>query len=74
MHAHAWQEGAITMEQAGHAAEPEAGSFRTADGRAADLFTPADYPVDAVCQTCGGRIRALSFLLPFEHLYQPPAP
>ena len=58
----------MTVTQAGHAAEPEAGSFRTADGREADLFTLAHYPVDAVCLACGGAIRARSFALPFEHL------
>ena len=56
------------MEQAGHAAEPEAGSFRTADGCEADLFAPRHYPIDAVCQICQGPIRARSFMLPFEHL------
>jgi hypothetical protein len=60
--------GVMTVEQAGHAAEPEAGSFRTADGREADLFTFAHYPVDAVCQVCRGVIRAQSFVLPFEHV------
>lgn len=59
------------MEQAGHAAQPEAGSFRTADGREANLFTLEDYPIDAVCQVCAGTIRARSFARPFEHL--PPA-
>ncbi len=56
--------------QPGHAAAPEAGSFRTADGREADLFTLADYPIDAVCRVCGGAIRARSFMRPFEHLPQ----
>jgi hypothetical protein len=61
------KEGA-TMEPTGHLAEPEAGSFRTADGREACLFTLADYPIDAICQICRGTIRARSFTLPFEHL------
>jgi hypothetical protein len=62
------QQGGTGVEQAGHAAEPEAGSFRTADGREADLFAPGHYPIDAVCQICQGPIRARSFVLPFEHL------
>jgi hypothetical protein len=62
------QQGGTEVEQAGHAAEPEASSFRTADGREADLFTPEHYPIDAVCQVCQGAIRARSFVLPFEHL------
>jgi hypothetical protein len=56
------------VEQTGHAAEPEEGSLRTADGREADLFTLGHYPVDAVCRACRGMIRARSFMLPFEHL------
>jgi hypothetical protein len=62
------QLGGTEVDQPGHAAEPAAGSFRTADGREADLFTPEHYPVDAVCQICQGVIRARSFVLPFEHL------
>jgi hypothetical protein len=57
---------------AGHTAQPLAGSFRTADGREADLFALEDYPIDAICQVCRGRIRAQSFVFPFEHL-DPPA-
>jgi hypothetical protein len=60
------------MAQAGHAAEPADGSLRTADGRKADLFTLAHYPVDAVCQACRAPIRASSFLSPFEHLERAP--
>lgn len=60
--------------QAGHAAVPEAGSFRTGDGGEADLFTLAHYPVDAVCQVCRGTIRAQSFLRPFEHVEQATEP
>jgi hypothetical protein len=59
------------VEEAGHTAEPKAGSFRTADGREADLFTLEHYPVYAVCQACGRTIRARSFALPFEHTAQP---
>jgi hypothetical protein len=59
------------MEESGHSAEPEAGSFRTADGRKADLFTLEHYPIYATCQVCGRAIRAGSFALPFEHLSQP---
>jgi hypothetical protein len=55
------------MEDQWHAADPEAGSFRRADGREADLFTASHYPVEAVCRVCGGIIRARSFMLPFEH-------
>ena len=58
------------MGQAQHKAEPKAGSFRTAGGREADLFTLEHYPVDAVCQVCGDTIRSRSFLLAFEHLEQ----
>ncbi|HEX4833100.1 MAG TPA: hypothetical protein VH478_18615 [Trebonia sp.] len=59
-------------QQPGHAAEPEAGSFRTADGREADLFNLTDYPIDATCQACGGPIRARSFAARFEHVEQAP--
>jgi hypothetical protein len=58
------------MEQPGHSAQPKAGSFRTADGRKADLFALEHYPVYATCQVCERRIRAGSFALPFEHLPQ----
>jgi hypothetical protein len=58
------------VEQAGHAAEPEAGSLRMADGREADLFTLAHYPIDATCRVCQGAIRTQSFMLPFEHVAQ----
>jgi hypothetical protein len=60
------------VEQAGHSAEPRAGSFRTADGRKADLFTLEHYPVYAVCQLCECTIRARSFTLPFEHVAPSP--
>jgi hypothetical protein len=60
--------GTRAVEPAGHSAEPEAGSLRTADGREADLFTLTDYPIDAICQVCRDGIRARSFMLPFEHL------
>ena len=62
--------GAITVEEAGHLAEPKAGTFRTADGREADLFTLEHYPISAVCQACGRAISARSFALPFEHVAQ----
>jgi hypothetical protein len=62
--------GAITVEESGHSAEPQAGTFRTADGREADLFTLEHYPIYAVCQACGHAISARSFALPFEHLPQ----
>jgi hypothetical protein len=61
------------MENEQHAAEPKADSFRTADGREADLFLLAHYPIDAVCRICGGAIRARSFVLPFEHVATSPA-
>jgi len=54
--------------EAGHSAEPKADTFRTADGREADLFTLTHYPVYAVCQACGRAIRARSFALAFEHV------
>jgi hypothetical protein len=54
-------------------AEPKAGSFRTADGRKADLFTLEHYPIYAACQVCGAAIRAASFVLPFEHVPPPTA-
>jgi hypothetical protein len=56
------------VEQAGHAAQPKAGSLRTGDGREADLFTLEDYPIDAVCRVCRRAIRAQSFMRPFEHV------
>ena len=56
------------MGETGHSAEPKAGSFLTADGRKADLFTLEHYPIHAVCQVCGRAILAQSFALPFEHL------
>lgn len=59
------------MEQAGHEAEPKEGSLRTASGGEADLFTLADYPIDAVCRVCRRAIRARSFLRPFEHVAPP---
>jgi hypothetical protein len=52
-------------------AEPKAGSFRTSDGRKADLFALEHYPIYATCQVCERPIRAGSFVLPFEHLAQP---
>jgi hypothetical protein len=61
-------EGGHMTERPGHAAEPEAGTFRRADGGEADLFRLADYPVDAVCQVCGAAIRARSFASRFEHV------
>jgi len=56
------------VEEAGHSAEPQAGTFRTADGRKADLFALKDYPIHAVCQVCGRAIRARSFAAAFEHV------
>jgi hypothetical protein len=56
------------MKHAGHAAEPQAGTLRTADGEDADLFTLTDYPIDAVCRICRGTVRAHSFMRPFEHV------
>jgi hypothetical protein len=65
------------VEEAQHAAEPKAGSLRTADGREADLFTLTDYPIEAVCRVCRGAIVARSFLRAFEHVapaeHDPPA-
>jgi len=58
------------VEEAGHLAEPKAGTFRTADGREADLFTRKHYPVYAVCLVCEHVISARSFALPFEHVTQ----
>jgi hypothetical protein len=60
------------VEQARHAAQPKAGSLRTADGREADLFTLEDYPIDAVCRVCRRTIRAQSFMRPFEHVAPTP--
>jgi hypothetical protein len=60
------------VEHAEHAAEPEAGSLRTTDGREADLFTLTDYPIDATCRICRRTIRAQSFMRPFEHLADGP--
>jgi hypothetical protein len=61
------------VEQAGHLAEPKAGTFRTADGRKANLFTLEHYPIYAACQVCEAAICARSFVLPFEHLPEPAA-
>lgn len=65
------------MEPVQHAAQPEAGSLRAADGGEADLFTLTDYPIEAVCRVCRGAIVARSFLRPFEHVastdHEPPA-
>lgn len=40
-----------------HAITPVPGSCRQLDGTPADLMKEAHYPVEAVCQECGGPIR-----------------
>lgn len=50
-----------------HYPEPAAETFRTPDGRQADLFNSGHYPVQAVCRVCSGSIQADSFLRPFAH-------
>lgn len=55
-----------------HMPEPAVGTFRTSDGRQADLFNAGHYPVDAVCRVCSEPIRAESFLRPFAHFEDEP--
>jgi hypothetical protein len=55
-----------------HSAEPAPTTFRTPDGRPADLFDLRHYPVRAACQVCGEEIEARSFLRPFRHLDEGP--
>lgn len=54
-----------------HSPEPTVGTFRTSADVPADLFNLSHYPVHAICQLCGGAIRADSFLWPFEHVGGP---
>lgn len=51
-----------------HVPEPQAGSFRTSEGRRADLFDVLNYPVLAVCRICGEPIEAESYFRPFAHV------
>ena len=49
---------------ADHEIIPEPGTARRVrDGQPADLRNPTDYPVTAVCKTCGRPIRAERWLL-----------
>lgn len=50
-----------------HTAEPAQGTFRSAAGGVANLFTMSHYPIDAICQVCQQPIRAESFLRAFQH-------
>jgi hypothetical protein len=60
------------VRPAEHTAEPDLGTLRTTEGQEADLFTPGHYPIESVCRICQGPVRAASYVLPFEHLPQPP--
>lgn len=56
-----------------HMPEPAVGTFRTSDGRQADLFNSSHYPVQAVCRVCKEPIQADSFLRPFTHFEEDPS-
>jgi hypothetical protein len=48
----------LPKSPAGHTADPAKDTWRSAQGGApADLLSDADYPITAVCATCGGSIR-----------------
>jgi hypothetical protein len=48
----------------GHEITPKPGTARRVrDGEAANLLRPSDYPVTAICKTCGRPIRTERWLL-----------
>ena len=54
----------ITSSSTGHEVIPEIGSARRVrDGQPAALTNPTDYPMTAVCLTCGQPIRCDRWLL-----------
>ena len=54
---------ALSLVPGAHEAIPERRSARRVrDGQPADLRNPAHYPVTAVCQVCGRRIRCERWL------------
>ena len=54
----------LTISLGDHEIVPEPGSARRVrDGQPADLTRPSDYPVKAVCKTCGRPIRTERWLL-----------
>jgi hypothetical protein len=53
----------VTEAHGGHVIEPSPGTAcRTRDGKPADLLSPLDYPVLAVCAECGRAIRCRRYL------------
>ena len=54
----------LSISLGDHEIVPEPGSaLRVRDGEPADLTRPSDYPVKAVCKTCGRPIRTERWLL-----------
>jgi len=62
--------GMVLVVSGGHAIVPEPGTvIRESDGRPGSLLRVFDYPVHAVCITCGQAVRTARMLLAeWEHI------